>query len=211
MHLSIMIVVTKQMVVVRIIDVSNKPMCSGGWTAYYAMRSAVLIKLRFRTILQLYKPRVKMLLFFDRLVLTINCFTHALHTLELYSPKQPHKTMSQVNTRRVPSHTFLCCIPVRVGVVVSFAFYYTYNSSKACGLVPFPYWRIRRRCNGSLCDYPDETLTYECLAYQCCACQTHQRFLAGTTGNKVALIIQIIIYLLLAILSIFGFVYVLVL
>ena len=35
-----------------------------------------------------------------------------------------------------------------------------------------------------------------------------QIFLADTTGNKVALIIQIIIYILLAIVSLFGFVYV---
>ena len=119
--------------------------------------------------------------------------------------------MSSGNTRRVPSHTFLCCIPVRVGVVVSFVFYCKYYSAKACGVVPFPSWLLRRHCSGGLCDYPDEALTYDCLAYQCCECQTHPRFLAGTTGNKVALIIQIVVYILLAIVSIFGFVYVLVL
>lgn len=116
--------------------------------------------------------------------------------------------MSTVNTRRVSSRTFLCCIPVRVGVVVSFAFYCTVYLAKACGLVPFPYWHLRRHCNGHLCDYPAEALTYDCLAYHCSACQTHPRFLAGTTGNKVALIIQIIIYILLGIVSFFGFVYV---
>ena len=72
--------------------------------------------------------------------------------------------MSSSNTRRVPSHTFLCCIPVRVGVVVSFVFYCTYYSANACGLVPFPSWRLRRHCSDGLCDYPDEALTYDCLS-----------------------------------------------
>lgn len=116
--------------------------------------------------------------------------------------------MSTVNTRRVPSRTFLCCIPVRAGVVVSFAFYFTYYSAISMMLVPFPSWLLGRRCNGNLCNSADKALTYACLAYLSCSCQTHARFLAGTTGNKLSLIIQIVIYILLAILSVIGFVYV---
>jgi len=78
--------------------------------------------------------------------------------------------MSQVNTRRVPSHTFLCCIPVRVGVVFLSLIGFLGGGAMAA----FAIFQIIRS--------------------------------PGTTGNKVALTIQIVIYLLLAIVSIFGLV-----
>jgi hypothetical protein len=76
--------------------------------------------------------------------------------------------MSTVNARRVPSRTFLCCIPVRAGVVII----------SLIGLL-----------GGSL---------MAALAI------IQMKRSAGSTGNKVALIIQIVIYILLAILSVFG-------
>jgi len=76
--------------------------------------------------------------------------------------------MSQVNTRRVPSHTFLCCIPVRVGVV----FLSLLGVLGGIAMAVFAIIQMKHS--------PD------------------------TTGNKVSLIIQIIIYILLAILSVFG-------
>jgi len=76
--------------------------------------------------------------------------------------------MSTVNARRVPSRTFLCCIPVRAGVVII----------SLIGLL-----------GGSL---------MAALAI------IQMKRSAGNTGNKVALIVQIVIYILLAILSVFG-------
>lgn len=67
-------------------------------------------------------------------------------------------------------------------------------------------WPLRRLCNGSFCDYTNEALRYNWPTYHSCTYRTHWRFSAGNTANKVALIIQIVIYILLAILSIFGFV-----
>jgi len=76
--------------------------------------------------------------------------------------------MSPVNTHRVNSRTFLCCIPVRAGVVII----------SLIGLL-----------GGAL---------MAALAI------IQMKRSAGNTGNKVALIIQIVIYILLAILSVFG-------
>jgi hypothetical protein len=76
--------------------------------------------------------------------------------------------MSTVNTRRVSYETFLCCIPVRVGVV----FLSLLGSLGGSAMAVFAIIQTKRS--------------------------------PGTTGNKVALIIQIIIYILLAIVSVFG-------
>jgi len=71
-------------------------------------------------------------------------------------------------TRRVPSRTFLCCIPVRVGV----AFLGVLGFLGGAAMATFAIIQMKRS--------------------------------PGTTGNKVALIIQIVIYILLAILSVIG-------
>jgi hypothetical protein len=76
--------------------------------------------------------------------------------------------MSQVNPRRVPSHTFLCCIPVRVGVV----FLALVGALGGLAMTAFAIIQIKHS--------------------------------PGTTGNKVALVVQIVIYILLAIVSVFG-------
>ena len=74
--------------------------------------------------------------------------------------------MTADNTRQVPYNTFLCCIPVRVGVVVSLRFIARIITQLMHGIVPFPSWLLRGRCNGSLFDYTDEALAYD-LAYHC--------------------------------------------
>jgi len=76
--------------------------------------------------------------------------------------------MSTVNARKVPSRTFLCCIPVRAGVVII----------SCIGLM-----------GGAL---------MAALAI------IQMKRSAGSGGNKVALIIEIVVYILLAILSFFG-------
>jgi len=76
--------------------------------------------------------------------------------------------MSAVNTRRVPSRTFLCCIPVRAGVV----FLALLGFLGGGAMATFAILQIKRS--------PD------------------------STRNKVALIIEIVIYILLAILSVIG-------
>jgi len=76
--------------------------------------------------------------------------------------------MSEVNNRRVSSRTFLCCIPVRAGVVIISLIGFLGGSA----MTVFAIIQMKRS--------------------------------PGTTGNKVSLTIQIVIYILLAILSVIG-------
>jgi len=76
--------------------------------------------------------------------------------------------MTADNTRQVPYNTFLCCIPVRVGVV----FLSLLGTLGGAAMAVFAIIQMKHS--------------------------------PGTTGNKVALVIQIVIYILLAIVSVFG-------